>query len=240
MNFIKSKLVTPFLNLLKQGLTPQKLALSAAMGIILGVFPMLGATTILCALFTWILRLNPVAIQVVNYFIYPLQILLYIPFFKWGAVVFGDGEFPYTVAQILEMLQSETWNTIGTLWSANVKAIMVWAVTVSPMGILIYLLLVPIFAKLARQNQILKPIQIDIYSKSDCHLCEVAKEIIELQRVEFTLHIQSINIEGNPDLLEKYKTEVPVVFINGKKAFKFKVETAELVEKLKIAKGMPA
>jgi uncharacterized protein (DUF2062 family) len=42
------RVVDPILRLMTQGITPEKIALSLAFGIVLGVFPMLGSTAILC------------------------------------------------------------------------------------------------------------------------------------------------------------------------------------------------
>ena len=62
------------------GITPEKIALSVALGITLGVTPVLGSTSILCFLAAVVFRLNAPAIQLVNYFVYPLQFALLIPF----------------------------------------------------------------------------------------------------------------------------------------------------------------
>ena len=80
--FFKKKLFDPIMNLLMQGVTPEKIALSIAFGAVLGVFPILGSTVLLCTGATFIFRLNFVAIQIANYFIYPLQLILFIPFFQ--------------------------------------------------------------------------------------------------------------------------------------------------------------
>src|SRR5499433_449831 len=94
------RLVRPVLDLLRQGVTPEKLALSIALGLALGVFPVLGATTALCALAALILRLNLPAIQIVNYFVYPLQIALLLPFFRLGERLFHAPHLPISVSQI--------------------------------------------------------------------------------------------------------------------------------------------
>ena len=77
------------------------------------------------------------------------------------------------------------------------------------------------------------PIQIDIYSRPGCHLCDDAKAVIERvqNRFFFTLHI--INIEADPALEKEYGSQIPVVFINGNKAFKYHVDEAELERKVK-------
>ena len=87
-NFFQRKLVRPIVDLLKQGVTPEKLAVSAALGVVLGIFPVIGSTTTLCAIAAFALRLNLPAIQIVNYFMYPAQIALLIPFLRLGEKLF--------------------------------------------------------------------------------------------------------------------------------------------------------
>ena len=68
--FLYRRVVDPILGLMRQGLTTEKVALSLAFGIVLGVFPILGSTTILCAVAALIFRLT--TIQLVNYLLYPI------------------------------------------------------------------------------------------------------------------------------------------------------------------------
>jgi hypothetical protein len=56
----------------------------AESGAAIGVFPALGTTTALCALVAFIWRLNLPAIQIMNYFVYPIQLALILPFFSRG------------------------------------------------------------------------------------------------------------------------------------------------------------
>ena len=62
----------PILELLRQGVTPEKIALSLAFGLGLGIFPVLGVSTILCTVAAIVLRLNLPAIQLVNYLAAPV------------------------------------------------------------------------------------------------------------------------------------------------------------------------
>jgi uncharacterized protein (DUF2062 family) len=93
--FLYRKLVRPLVDLLRQGVSPEKIALSVALGVTLGVFPVLGSTTALCALAAFALQLNLPAIQLVNYFVYPLQIALLIPFFRLGEKLFRAHICPF-------------------------------------------------------------------------------------------------------------------------------------------------
>ncbi len=124
--FFKRRVAQPIVELLRQGVTPEKIALSVALGVALGVFPMLGATTALCALAALILRLNLPAIQIVNYFVYPAQIALLIPFFRMGERLFGAPHFALTVAQVRAMVHESYWGTLRALWTTTWHAIVVW------------------------------------------------------------------------------------------------------------------
>src|ERR1700727_2535675 len=115
-NFFQRKLVRPIAQLLKQGVTPQKLALSMALGVALGIFPAIGLTTALCAMAAFALRLNLPAIQIVNYFMYPAQIALLIPFFRLGEELFRTPHQDISVPQIYALIHGSVWNAIKLLW----------------------------------------------------------------------------------------------------------------------------
>ena len=76
-------------------------------------------------------------------------------------------------------------------------------------------------------------IQIDIYSRPGCHLCDEAKVIIDRVRKRYSFALRVINIEEDPALESAYGTEIPIVFINGSKAFKYHVDERELERKVK-------
>jgi uncharacterized protein (DUF2062 family) len=69
---------------LTQGVTPQKIALTIALGINLAMFPILGSTTLLCAAVAFWLKLNQPIIQLVNWLAYPLQFAMLLPFIRIG------------------------------------------------------------------------------------------------------------------------------------------------------------
>ena len=125
--FWQRRIRGPVIQLLKQGLTPEKLALTIALGIALGTIPVLGSTSIACAAAAAVLGLNQAAIQGVNYLVYPLQIALIIPFLRLGSVVFGDGSFHLGFDQIKALAQSGVVEAIGTLWTVTVHGVAAWA-----------------------------------------------------------------------------------------------------------------
>lgn len=147
--FFDRTLVTPLINFLKQGLSPQKLALCVALGLVLGTFPVLGSTTLLCTAAALLLRLNMPAIQLINYFAYPLQLLLFLPFIRAGEIIFNQVPIPLDLEIIFSMLQSDIAGAIQSLWWTNMRAIVAWGITVPPAGFVLYHMLVPLFVRLS-------------------------------------------------------------------------------------------
>ena len=139
--FLRRRIVIPILDLLRQGITPEKIALSIALGITLGVTPVLGSTSILCFLAAVLLRLNAPAIQLVNYLVYPLQFALLIPFIRMGEWIFAARPTGISLAQIGNLIRADAWNAIATLWTATMHALVAWLAIGSLASVVIYLLL---------------------------------------------------------------------------------------------------
>jgi uncharacterized protein (DUF2062 family) len=142
--FLKQRLVRPILDLLRKGVTPEKIALSLALGAALGIFPLLGCSTFLCTVAAVVLGLNLPAIQLMNYFMYPVQIALLLPFFRLGERLFGSAHLPLSPSQVSSMIHANFWAAIKLLWTTIWHAIVVWGL-VSPLFVaLTYVILVPV------------------------------------------------------------------------------------------------
>jgi uncharacterized protein (DUF2062 family) len=140
--WIYRKLILPFVELLKQGMSPEKIALTVALGISLGVVPVIGSTTTLCTLAAVSLRLNLPAIMLVNGVVYPLQIALLVPFLRAGAWLFRVDGPKLTVTQIFKLITTNLWHAILTLWVATMHALVVWLILGCAVSGLVYLVLV--------------------------------------------------------------------------------------------------
>ena len=139
--FFHRRVVAPVVALLTQGVTPERIALSLAFGIVLGIFPVLGSTTVLCAAAAVIFGLNLPAIQLVNWLIYPMQLLLLVPFIRMGEKLVRAAPLQLSLAQILSMVRADTPHAVSTLWLAEVHAIFAWLLTGPPAIFLLYILL---------------------------------------------------------------------------------------------------
>lgn len=71
-----------------------------------------------------------------------------------------------------------------------------------------------------------------VYSREGCHLCDIVKETLaEVQcQAEFTW--REVDIDADPELRQKYNDEVPVVFIDGRKAFKYRMDGRKFLKAL--------
>ena len=139
--FFYRRVAGPIVALLTQGITPEKIALSLAFGIVLGIFPVLGSTTILCAVAALIFRLNLPAIQLVNYLIYPLQLFFLLPFIRLGEMLFRAAPLQLSLAQMLAMARADMPHAVATLWLAGVHAMSAWLLIGPPATLLLYFLL---------------------------------------------------------------------------------------------------
>ena len=77
----------------------------------------------------------------------------------------------------------------------------------------------------------MKP-QVTLYTRAGCHLCEEAKRAIEAARGRADFDYEELDIDRDAELRRRYNDEVPVIAINGVKAFKYRVEAKELLKKL--------
>jgi uncharacterized protein (DUF2062 family) len=143
-NFFRRKMVRPVVDLLQQGVTPEKLALSLALGVALGIFPVIGSTTALCAMAGFALRLNQPAIQIVNYFLYPAQVALLLPFFRLGEKLFRAPHQDISVPQIYALLHASVWNAIKLLCTTTWHAMVVWCLVAPELAALVYIILLPV------------------------------------------------------------------------------------------------
>ncbi|MCZ6620801.1 MAG: glutaredoxin family protein [Deltaproteobacteria bacterium] len=75
--------------------------------------------------------------------------------------------------------------------------------------------------------------QIRLYTRRDCCLCEEMKGVVRDVAGEIPLEVEEVDVDSGPDLREKFGDEVPVLFIDGRKAFKYRVAARELKKKLR-------
>ena len=145
--FLHRRLIAPLKAQLTQGVTPERLALALSLGIVLGLFPVLGVTTLLCGVVAAVLRLNQPAVQVANFAAYPVQLALFVPFFHAGARLFGQPPLNITVAQLRAEVHADRWGTIVHYAGANLRAVAAWAAVAPIVVVVLFVVLKPLLRR---------------------------------------------------------------------------------------------
>ena len=73
---------------------------------------------------------------------------------------------------------------------------------------------------------------VTLYTRKGCCLCEDAKRVLESASKRARFELDEVDIDGDAGLARLYNDEVPVIAINGSKAFKYRVTEQELLKKL--------
>jgi uncharacterized protein (DUF2062 family) len=120
--------VGPVKRLLRMGATPERLAWSLAVGLVVGVNPLIGSTTLLVLGLAAVFRLNMVASQVGNHAMYPVEIAMFPVFIKLGSLVFSTKRLPIEGSNLLAAAKQHPWDTTRLLWLWEWHALVVWAV----------------------------------------------------------------------------------------------------------------
>jgi uncharacterized protein (DUF2062 family) len=126
-NWFYRRGILPILALLRMGATPQTLAWSIAVGLLIGINPALGTTTVLCLAVTFACRLNVVAAQLANHAVFPLELLLVIPFIKLGSKVFHTAALPLSPHVFFVAARTAPLALTRQLWSWEWHALVLWA-----------------------------------------------------------------------------------------------------------------
>ncbi len=76
------------------------------------------------------------------------------------------------------------------------------------------------------------PREVVVYSRKGCHLCEIVKESLSKLQRRGGFQWREVGVESDENLRRRFTDEVPVVFIDGRKAFKYRMDEQEFLRKL--------
>ncbi|HEV2487274.1 MAG TPA: DUF2062 domain-containing protein [Terracidiphilus sp.] len=116
---------------LQLGISPQRLALTLALGFAIGCIPVVGIPTVFCTGLALALRLNLPAIQAANYAAMPLQLILIVPFVRLGGWLFATGN-PQQTLSAGALLHLSPWNFYSQVGGLAGHAMLAWLVVATP------------------------------------------------------------------------------------------------------------
>jgi uncharacterized protein (DUF2062 family) len=143
--------------LLRTGHTPEKVALSIALGITFGLFPIFGMTTLLCLVAAVALRLNHPAIQITNQLMYPIQIPLIVVFIRLGESMLGVAPIPFSATLMLAELRTNPAVIVERFGTASLHGILGWILVAPVVASLTYAALLPILRVASRRPAAVEP-----------------------------------------------------------------------------------
>jgi uncharacterized protein (DUF2062 family) len=148
---IKARIIDPIVGQLTQGLSPERIAMTIAVGLCLGIIPVIGVTTILCFLAAWSLRLNQPIIQLINWSSAALQLLLIIPFIRLGEAIFQTPPMTQSLEDLVTMAKSDAAGTMQKLGVTVGHAVVAWLIAVPFLIAAVYFASRPLLRRLARR-----------------------------------------------------------------------------------------
>ncbi len=77
-----------------------------------------------------------------------------------------------------------------------------------------------------------KPVALELLTRPGCHLCEEMKEALVEAARGIEVRLREVDISESPELESRYGNDIPVLFVNGSKAFKHRATVKELRARL--------
>jgi len=113
--WFRCRILRPLLRQLRGGVTPRRLAWSLALGVLIGINPSVGLTTVAVVMLAWAFGLNQIAPQIGSYAVAPLHLLLFLPFIQLGVYLFHTRRLPLSRQQI-EHLSHHPMRLFRSIW----------------------------------------------------------------------------------------------------------------------------
>eukprot|EP01090_Pellita_catalonica_P022804 TRINITY_DN8995_c0_g1_i1.p1 TRINITY_DN8995_c0_g1~~TRINITY_DN8995_c0_g1_i1.p1 ORF type:complete len:194 (-),score=15.72 TRINITY_DN8995_c0_g1_i1:26-577(-) len=141
-SWVSRKIVNPVKKVFSQGLTPSALGLSLAFGITGGLFPIPGTTTLICLVWIYFFKLNPLACQLANLAMTPVELMMIVPFIRIGeAITFVTEPLPLSPSEVIDTLRQNLFGSVGILGASLLRAILAWLLFTVVATFVLYLIL---------------------------------------------------------------------------------------------------
>ncbi|MBC8125832.1 MAG: DUF2062 domain-containing protein [Gloeobacteraceae cyanobacterium ES-bin-144] len=150
---LKRWVIDPVITQLTQGVTPERLAWSIAIGMVAGVFPIMGTTSLLCFLIAWWLKLNQPVIHVFSTIVYPAHLALILVFIQMGQNLHGAPPIHLSIPELLSEFKNDPMQFVRIFGLAAWHGVTAWLL-VAPIAILlIWFAALPVLRRMARAIQ---------------------------------------------------------------------------------------
>lgn len=143
-------IVAPVIRQLKQGTTPEKLAWTIAAGVVTGIFPIMGTTTLVGFAAAWIFKLNQPVIHLVATLMVPAHLALILPFIRLGQRLFGSTLIENSIPAMLARFFQTPLQFASDFWLPALQGVTAWLLIAPLLLIPIRFAAKPLMTKLRR------------------------------------------------------------------------------------------
>jgi uncharacterized protein (DUF2062 family) len=144
--------IDPIAAQLTQGITPEKIALTLAVGSALALFPILGTTTLLCLLAGVLLRLNQPIIQIINALCTPVHLPVIFCMVRLGSWMFNVPSAHLGIRMMNHMLWDDPMDFFEKFGFTALHAIAAWALLAPFWMIIVYIFALPVLREALRKQ----------------------------------------------------------------------------------------
>jgi uncharacterized protein (DUF2062 family) len=140
-------LVTPVVTQLKVGNSPERISWTIALGVVLGVFPIMGSTTLVCLFAGWMLGLNQPVLHIFKTLVYPLHLALILVFIRLGERLHGVPLISFSIPELVARFRSDPLQFAVDFGMAAWHGVSAWLLIAPVVAILINMLILPVLRK---------------------------------------------------------------------------------------------
>ena len=147
-------IVQPIVNQLKQGTSPEKLSWSVSLGITLGIFPIMGSTSLVCFVIGHIFKLNQPIVHLFKTLTYPIHLPMILVYIRLGQQLNGVAPIPFSITQMLSQFKDSPAQFARDFGMAALYGIEAWAISAIFLIPIIRYISLPILRKLTSKKEV--------------------------------------------------------------------------------------
>jgi uncharacterized protein (DUF2062 family) len=148
-SFWRRRLLAPVVSQLTRGVSSEKIAWTIALGVVLGIFPILGSTTVICLLVGWLFRLNQPVLLVFKTLVYPLHLALILVFIRLGERLYGVPLIRFSIPQLIAKFEADPMQFARDFGMAAWHGVSAWLLIAPVLAIVIKMGTLPALRALA-------------------------------------------------------------------------------------------
>ena len=145
----RRRLVAPVVAQLMVGISPERVAWAISLGVVLGVFPIMGTTTLVCLVAGCLLRLNQPILHVFSNLVYPLHLVLILVFIRLGERLHGAPRMSFSITQLLDRFKDDPLQFARDFGVSAWHGVSAWLLVAPVAAVLVKFAVMPVLKRLA-------------------------------------------------------------------------------------------